>query len=321
MGKLPRPEHPDLLVGVNTVDDAGVFRLSDELALVQTVDFFTPIVDDPYTYGAIAAANSLSDIYAMGGEPMTGLNIVCYPKSVVSSDMLAEILRGGHDKAMEAGCIIVGGHSVEDKEMKYGIAVTGKVNPNKILTNAKAQPGDALVLTKPLGTGIMTTAFKLDSITDEQYQAITNSMLTLNRIASKLAVDYGAHACTDITGFGLLGHAWGMANASQVGLVFYAAKIPTFPGMDAVAAKGYQTKGEVSNREYVQEHVQIDEQITPDRIRVLYDPQTSGGLLIAVSAEAVEEFVHVLKKEGVKDASIVGYVTHENAGNIVVVTG
>lgn len=319
LDKLPRPEHPDLLVGVNTVDDAGVFLINDELALVQTVDFFTPIVDDPYTYGAIAAANSLSDVYAMGGEPLTGLNIVCYPKSIVSSDMLTEILRGGHDKALEAGCVIVGGHSVEDKEMKYGIAVTGKVHPNKILTNAKARAGDALVLTKPLGTGIMTTAFKLDSITDEQYEAVTSSMLTLNRIASKLAIEYGSHACTDITGFGLLGHAWELAIASKVGLVFYAAKIPTFPGVETVAAKGYLTGGEVNNRQYVEKHVQIDDQITPDLIRVLYDPQTSGGLLIAVSAEVVEEFVHVLKKAGVQHASIVGYVTHENTGNIVVV--
>lgn len=200
LSKLPEISHPDLLVGVNTVDDAGVFRLSDDLALVQTVDFFTPIVDDPYTYGAIAVANSLSDVYAMGGETVTALNIVCYPRTAVGPEILADILRGGHDKAAEAGCLIVGGHSVEDKEMKYGLAVTGKIHPDRILTNANAQPGDALILTKPLGTGILTTAFKLGTISEEQYRQVTESMMALNKTAANLAVEYGAHACTDITG-------------------------------------------------------------------------------------------------------------------------
>jgi selenide,water dikinase len=318
---LPKPNHPDLLVGLNTIDDAGVFRLNDDVALVQTVDFFTPIVDDPYTYGAIAAANALSDVYAMGGEPVTALNIVCYPKSTVKPEMLSEILKGGHDKAAEAGCIIVGGHTVEDKEMKYGLAVTGKIHPKKILTNANAQPGDALVLTKPLGTGIVSTAFKLDTIPDEVYQEVTESMLMLNRIPSRLAVEFGANACTDITGFSLLGHAWGTAKASGVGLVFYISNIPIFSGVEKLAAKRYLTKGETSNREYLDGQIQLDDRISDDLVRILYDPQTSGGLLISISSEIAEEFVNALQSEGVTAAKIVGRVTKENPGKIIVLDG
>ena len=318
MEKLPKPSHPDLLVGVNTVDDAGVFRLNDDLALVQTVDFFTPIVDDPYTYGAIAAANALSDVYAMGGEPVTALNIVCYPKSTVGMEILSEILKGGHDKATEAGCLIVGGHSVEDDEMKYGLAVTGKIDPNKILTNANAQPGDALVLTKPLGTGIMTTAFKLANISNEQYKEVTESMLMLNHAASRLAVQFDANACTDITGYSLLGHAWGMANASEVGFVFYAANIPIFGGVVDLAKAGHLTKGDVTIRKYTQGHIRIDDKIADDFIKVLYDPQTSGGLLISISAEIADDFVSELTAQGVSVAAIIGRVTKENPGNIVV---
>lgn len=321
MQNLPKPDHPDLLVGVNTIDDAGVYRLDDALALVQTVDFFTPIVDDPYTYGAIAAANSLSDVYAMGGEPLTALNIVCYPKKIVQPEMLSEILRGGHDKAAEAGCVVVGGHSVEDNEMKYGLAVTGTINPNKILTNSKAEPGDALILTKPLGTGIVTTAFKLDTISDELYETVTASMLMLNQAASKLAVEFGAHACTDITGFGLLGHAWAMANASDVGLIFYSANMPIFSGVTELAARGFLTKGDLTNREYLEGKVQLDERVSGDLIKVLYDPQTSGGLLISISSEGAEGLVSRLKAQGNADALIIGRVTRENPGKIVVLDG
>ncbi len=318
---IPKPDHPDVLVGVNTIDDAGVFKLNGELALVQTVDFFTPIVDDPYTYGAIAAANSLSDVYAMGGEPVTALNIVCYPKSTVKPEILAEILHGGYDKALEAGCFVIGGHSVEDKEMKYGLAVTGKIHPEKILTNTRAQPGDALVLTKPLGTGIVTTAFKLGTISDELYHTVTESMLTLNRIPSRLAVKYEAHACTDITGFSLLGHAWTMAKASEVGFVFYSSCIPVFPGTEELAAQGFLTGANVTNRKYIEGYIQIDAKIPEDFIKVLYDPQTSGGLLISVSSEVAEEFVNALQQQGVLAATIVGRVTQENHGKIIVVDG
>jgi selenide,water dikinase len=317
--KLPKASHPDLLVGINTIDDAGVFRLSEDLALVQTVDFFTPIVDDPYTYGAIAAANALSDVYAMGGEPVTALNIVCFPKGVVSAEMLSEILRGGFDKAVEAGCVIVGGHSVEDKEMKYGLAVTGKIHPKKILTNANAQPGDALVLTKPLGTGVVTTALKLGKISDELYRRVTGSMLALNNVSSKLAVEFGAHACTDITGFSLLGHAWGMARESKVGFVLYANQIPIFEGAEELAGQGFLTKGDLTNREYVKGNVHIDRKLSENCTRVLFDPQTSGGLLISTSAEVADELLSELRKHGVADASIIGRVTRENPQQIAVV--
>jgi selenide,water dikinase len=317
--KLPKASHPDLLVGVNTIDDAGVFRLSEDLALVQTVDFFTPIVDDPYTYGAIAAANALSDVYAMGGEPLTALNIVCYPKGVVSEDMLSEILRGGFDKAAEAGCLIVGGHSVEDKEMKYGLAVTGKIHPEKILTNANARPGDALVLTKPLGTGIVTTALKLGTISNELYRRVTNSMLALNNTSAKLAVKFGAHACTDITGFSLLGHAWGMARESNVGFVLYVNQIPIFAGAEELAEQGFLTKGDRTNRDYVKGQVHLDPKLSENRVRILFDPQTSGGLLISISPEVVEDFVAELRREGVPDAQIVGRVARENPHQITVV--
>jgi len=315
---LPKANHPDLLVGVNTIDDAGVFRLSDDLALVQTVDFFTPIVDDPYTYGAIAAANSLSDIYAMGGEPVTAMNIFCVPKNSLEPSFLSEILRGGHDKVEEAGCVIVGGHTVEAREMKYGLSVTGKINPDRILTTANAQPGDALVLTKPLGTGIITTAFKLGTVSEEQYQAVTESMLMLNSTASKLAIQYGANACTDITGFSLLGHSWTMAKESGVGLVFYSAAIPTFTGVEEFAAQGYLTGGGANNREYTKDHILIDEQITEDLIQVLYDPQTSGGLLISISDEVAEGFVDDLRSQGVEFAQKIGRVTKEHPGQIIV---
>lgn len=308
-------------MGFNTIDDAGVFRLNDDFALVQTVDFFTPIVDDPYTYGAIAATNSLSDVYAMGGVPVTALNIVCFPQKTVSPDLLTAILRGGYDKATQAGCVIVGGHSVEDNEMKYGLSVTGKINPNKILTNAKARPGDALILTKALGTGIVTTAFKLDTISEELYKIVTESMLTLNDVASRVAVEFDARACTDITGFGLLGHAWGMARASEVGLIFYASQISIFPGVLELAAKGLLTKGDVTTREYLGDNVRIDKNVDRDFVKILYDPQTSGGLLISVDAEAAEQCLAKLNQEGVPFAHIVGRVTKENAGMIAVVSG
>jgi len=318
LGNIPEPKHPDLLVGVNTVDDAGVFRISEDLALVQTVDFFTPIVDDPYTYGAIAVANSLSDVYAMGGEPMTALNIVCYPKNTLEPEILTDILRGGHDKATEAGCLIIGGHTVEDKEMKYGIAVTGRVHPNKILTNAHAKPGDALVLTKPIGTGIITTAFKLATISDAQYRDVTESMLSLNRDAAQLAVAFEAHACTDITGFGLLGHAWGMANASEVGMILYSAQVPMFDGVTKLAADGHLTGGGGANMKYLEGNVQLDDKISNEVEHMLYDPQTSGGLLMAVSPDVAEQLVMDLRSEGMEEAQIVGRVTQEHPGKIVV---
>jgi len=318
LSTLPKPNHPDLLVGVNTMDDAGVFRLRDDLALVQTVDFFTPIVDDPYTYGAIASANSLSDIYAMGGEPLTALNIVCFPKRDMAAETLGEILQGGFDKAVEAGCVIVGGHSVDDNEMKYGLSVTGKIHPEKILTNANAQPGDALILTKPLGTGIMATAFKLGSISESQYEEMTQAMMQLNKIPSEIALQFNAHACTDITGYSLLGHAWEMAQASHVGMVLYACSVPMLSGVLKFAEEGYLTGGDVTNREYTEGCVQIDPKISEARTRVLFDPQTSGGLLVAMQSEQAEAYVQEARRQKIQ-AAIIGRVTRERAGKLLVV--
>jgi selenide,water dikinase len=271
---LTRVQHPDVLVGFDTCDDAGVFRISPDLALVQTVDFFTPIVDDPYTFGAIAAANSLSDVYAMGGQPMSALSILCYPGKG-DIDTLKDILRGGADKMAEAGCVILGGHSVADDEIKFGFAVTGTVHPDRVWTNAGARPGDTLILTKPLGTGVVTTALKRGIADPEHVEAAIQSMLTLNRAPAV------AHGCTDVTGFGLLGHSREMALGSKVTLDIEADAVPFLPGAVEYARAGAIPGGSKNNREFVASCVHSDRELAPEIEALLYDPQTSGGLLVA----------------------------------------
>jgi selenide,water dikinase len=271
---LSRVKHPDILVGFDTRDDAGVFRLSPDLALVQTIDFFTPIVDDPYTYGAIAAANSLSDVYAMGGRPVSALSVLCYPGKG-DIDVLREILRGGADKMQEAGCAILGGHSVSDEEIKFGFAVTGSIHPERVWTNAGARPGDVLTLTKSLGTGVVSTALKRGIATEEHVSASIASMLLLNKAPTF------AHGCTDITGFGLLGHAREMALASNVTLEIDPSVLPLLPGALAYAKAGAIPGGTNNNREFVSSCVQFDRELPPEMEALLYDPQTSGGLLIS----------------------------------------
>jgi selenide, water dikinase len=273
---LPRGNHPDVLVGFDTCDDAGVFRLAPDLALVQTVDFFTPIVDDPYTFGAIAAANSLSDVFAMGGKPLSSLSILCYPGKG-DIDVLREILRGGSDKMREAGCVILGGHSVSDEEIKFGFAVTGTIHPDRVWTNAGAKTGDLLVLTKRLGTGVVSTALKRGIASEQHMAAAIESMLALNRAPTF------AHGCTDITGFGLLGHAREMAVASGVTLEIEADRIPLLPGALEYARMGAVPGGTGNNREFVSPCVELERELTPELEALLYDPQTSGGLLIATS--------------------------------------
>ena len=273
---LPRGNHPDILVGFDTRDDAGVFRLSPDLALVQTVDFFTPIVDDPYTFGAIAAANSLSDIFAMGGKPLSSLSILCYPGKG-DIDVLREILRGGSDKMHEAGCVILGGHSVSDDEIKFGFAVTGTIHPDRVWTNAGAKTGDVLVLTKRLGTGVVSTALKRGIASEEHIAAAIESMLTLNRAPAV------AHGCTDVTGFGLLGHAREMALASGVTLEIEADRIPLLPGALEYARMGAVPGGTGNNREFVAPCVELERELPAELEALLYDPQTSGGLLITSS--------------------------------------
>lgn len=271
---LPRVDNPDVLVGFDTCDDAGVFRLSPDLALVQTVDFFTPIVDDAYTFGAIAAANSLSDIFAMGGKPVSALSVLCYPGKG-DIDVLREILRGGAEKMQEAGCVILGGHSVSDDEIKFGYAVTGTIHPDRIWTNAGAKSGDVLVLTKPLGTGVISTALKRGIASEDHVAASIASMLTLNTSPPS------AHGCTDITGFGLLGHGREMAVASGVTLEIDVASVPFLPGALDYARAGAVPGGTKNNREFVSSCVEIGRALAPEIEALLYDPQTSGGLLIS----------------------------------------
>jgi selenide,water dikinase len=314
---LPPQHDPRLLIDTSTADDAGVYKLTDTIALVQTVDFFTPIVDDPYTYGRIAAANSLSDVYAMGGRPLTALNIACYPETL-DPEGLGLILRGGQERATAAGVVVVGGHTVMDKELKYGMAVTGVVHPDKIITNAGAQPGDRLVLTKPLGTGILTTAFKGKKGTMELRERVAETMWTLNDVAAEAMLQHGVHAATDITGYGLLGHAWEMAQGSKVDLRIWASAVPLFDEALFFAKRGYLTKGDVTNREYTDGKVVLDRGVTQEVIRVLFDPQTSGGLLIALPAAQAEALLRVLRARGVHAAAVIGEV-EAGTGEITVV--
>lgn len=277
-------EDPNLLVGINTGDDAAVYRLTDELALVQTVDFFPPVVDDPYDYGAIAVANSLSDVYAMGGHPLLGLNIVGFPNDL-DKEILGRILKGGSDKAREAGVLIVGGHTIEDPEPKYGLAVTGLVAPGHEVRNVGARPGDRLILTKPLGSGIMTTAHKAGLLNDKDLQTIVALMATLNREAAEAMIEVGAHACTDITGFGLLGHLKGMLEGSGVGARIRLQDVPILPAAWEMAERGVIPAGTSRNWTWIDPVVTWQEEVSEDGRIILADAQTSGGLLIAVAPE------------------------------------
>jgi selenide,water dikinase len=306
---LPKFDYPDVIVGTETSDDAGVFRLRPDLAIVNTVDFFTPIVDDPYTFGQISAANSLSDIYAMGGEPKTALNIVCFPKGKMDIRVLGDVLKGGAEKAHEAGVAVIGGHSIIDEEIKYGMAVTGVIHPDKIIRNVGVQEGDALILTKPLGTGIITTALKKGKAPKESVQAAIASMATLNDTASKIMRGYPVHACSDITGFGLLGHALAMASGSSVTLIFESAKLPLLRRAHRLAEKGYLTGGCKRNREYLKDKVTLDGSIREGLVEVAFDPQTSGGLLIAVPQKHALKLVAELQSSGLKSAAAIGYAT------------
>ncbi len=303
-------------MGLDTSDDAGVYQLNDEVALVQTVDFFTPIVDDPFTFGQIAVANALSDVYAMGGTPLTGMNLVAFPIKTLSPSILKEILLGGLSKMEEAGVALVGGHSIEDPEIKYGLAVTGVVHPKKILSNAKAKVGDKLVLTKPLGTGIISTALKARMASEEAIRKSVESMVALNRTASEWMREFGAHACTDITGFSFIGHALEMATASQVGMVIQSNGVPIFPETMEYAKLGLIPGGMHSNRQFFSCKVEVHSNVPDLLMDILYDPQTSGGLLISLPSGRAEELVAILKKEGHLHSSIVGEVVEEPRGKI-----
>lgn len=295
-----------MLVGLEGGADAGIFQLREDLALVQTVDFFTPIVDDPYDYGRIAATNSLSDVYVMGGTPITALNIACFPKDG-NPDWLVGILNGGVDQAAEAGVAIIGGHTVEDEEIKYGLAVTGTVHPQKIIHNHTAQVGDVLVLTKGLGTGILSTALKFGKLDKAQTQQLVATMTRLNRRASEAMVAVGAHAATDITGFGLVGHAHELAHASHVTFRITGREVPILPEALHYAKEGCLTDGERRNGEFVQEHLRVDAKVEALLLSVFKDPQTAGGLLISMPRARVQEFFDRLGEEA-KDARHIGEV-------------
>ncbi|OGP49811.1 MAG: selenide, water dikinase SelD [Deltaproteobacteria bacterium RBG_13_43_22] len=309
MADLPLETDPNLLVGRETSDDAGVYKLRDDLALIQTLDFFTPIVNDPYTFGQIAAVNALSDIYAMGGRPLTAMNIVCFPKKTLDKSVLKEILKGGLEKIHEAGALLIGGHSVDDLELKYGLSVTGIVHPDKVMTNAGARPGDRLILTKPIGTGIIATALKGKAASREAEEAMIQTMLESNRIGAEVMQEIGARACTDITGFGLLGHALEMASASQCSMKVIASQVPIIPYALEYSQMGMVPGGTHANRSFCHRSLQVDPAIPGYLLDILSDAQTSGGLLIAVSADRALSLLEQLKQRGLKEASLIGQVT------------
>ena len=308
---------PNLLVGLEKADDAGVYKLTDDLAIVQTVDFFTPTVDDPYTFGQIAVANALSDVYAMGGKPLTAMNIVCFPSKTLDISVLRDILRGGIDKMREAGVLLVGGHSVEDPELKYGLSVTGTVHPKRVLTKGGARTGDKLILTKPIGTGVISTAVKGGMAGDQVIKAVAQSMAALNKPASEVMLQVGVNACTDITGFGLLGHACEMIQDSQIGLRIHSASVPIFPEAIELARMGMVPGGTFRNKEFRSRMVDAAG-IGDVMLDILFDPQTSGGLFMSVGADKASLLLARLKEAGVTDAAIVGEVVSHPKQRIVV---
>lgn len=307
---LPKPTDPRVLVGTETADDAGVYQISETLALVQTLDFFPPVVDDPYLYGQIAAANALSDVYAMGGTPITALNLAGFPDNELPLSLLGTILQGGASKCIEAGCSVIGGHTVRDKEIKFGLSVTGIVHPKQIWTNAAAKPGDALVLLKPLGTGFVTTAAKKQQCPQDTLDAALQSMSTLNKASADLCRHFsGVHAVTDITGFGLAGHSLEMAIGSNVSIEINLSKLPLFPGvLDLVRGKFF-TRARTSNRNYVQHELEGAPTADPDLFEIFLDAQTSGGLLVSISQEQLSAFLEKAKQCGTLAQAHLGTIT------------
>ena len=310
LSKLPKQFDPNVLIGFDTADDAGVYRLSDELALVQTVDFFTPIVDDPYTFGQIAAANALSDVYAMGARPISALSIVGFPNKADRVGILERILQGGHAKMEEANCTVIGGHSIGDDEIKFGYAVTGVVNPKRVWANAGARAGDRLVLTKRIGTGIIGTAIKQGKASDESIHAAVDSMTTLNRAASEVALQFPVHGATDITGFGLLGHAREMAIGSKVSLVLDHKAMGFLPGALEYSRQGFLPGGLKRNMDFIAGCVELADGIAEEIRNLLFDPQTSGGMLFSVEGRESANLVKSLAERGVP-TQIIGEVVEK----------
>lgn len=298
-------------MGLERADDAGVYRITDDIAIIQTVDFFTPIVDDPYWFGQIAAANALSDVYAMGGVPKTAMNLVAFPLKKMDLSILRQILQGGLDKMKEADVVLVGGHSVEDNELKYGLSVTGFIHPDRILTKKAMEPGDQLILTKALGTGIINTAIKGGIASNETIESITRLMATLNRDAAEVMGHYPVHACTDITGFGLLGHMCEMVVDTDVGIKLQANLVPYFPEAMEYARMGLVPAGTHKNREFREAFVDFVPSVDRFMQDILFDAQTSGGLLISVAREKASELLSELKRRGIVSATVIGEVVSE----------
>ncbi len=319
MRDLPLVHDPNLLSGFEHAEDAGVYKISADLALVQTVDFFTPTVDDPFVFGQIAAVNALNDIYAMGAKPLTAMNIVCFPIKTMDKSILRDVLRGGLDKMREAGVLLVGGHSVEDNEIKYGLSVTGVVHPDKVLYNRGAKAGDKLILTKPLGTGIISTAIKAREASAEQIRQAVSMMTSLNKKASEMMVAAGdIHACTDITGFGLLGHACEMIEGDAVGLRINSSVLPVFDGVRDLMETGFVPGGLYRNRDFRIDQI-VKEKSCPDWLfDLLFDPQTAGGLFFSLPADKAQNLVETMRASGITGAAVIGEVVKDHPGKIFV---
>ncbi|OGS37438.1 MAG: selenide, water dikinase SelD [Elusimicrobia bacterium RIFOXYB2_FULL_49_7] len=316
---LPVRSSPDLLLGFEDSDDAGIFRLTDDIALVQTVDFFTPIVDDPYTFGQVAAANALSDVYAMGGKPLTALNLIAFPIATLDKSVLKAIVAGGLDKINESGAVLCGGHSIKDQEIKYGVSVTGRVHPDKFWANRHARVGDTILLTKRIGTGILTTAIKQKLAGPEVEKRVAASMIRLNDKAADIAAGFNIRACTDVTGFGLFGHLLEVAIASRVCVEIDTATVPLFEGVQDYFARGAYPGGGKANFNYCECRLMAKQGRTIERstLDIMLDPQTSGGLLLFVREKDKQALLHQLHSSGIEDAADIGRVTDGPAGKLI----
>ena len=318
MSGLPKqPFNENLIVGFDTADDAGVFRLRDDLGIVQTLDFFTPIVDDPFVYGQIAALNSINDVWAMAGTPLTAMAITCFPKKGVAPEILGEIMRGGLETLNQHGVTLIGGHSVDNEQIMFGYSVTGVIDPTKIATNSGAQVGDVIILTKPIGTGVISTGIKLGKTSDAVAASSVQTMLTPGKYAAEAMREFGVKGATDVTGFALLGHSWEMAKGSKVTIEINSAAVPLLDGAWELASQGLLTGGDKSNRQYVGEEVQIDEGVDKNLVKLLFDPQTAGGMLIAIASDQAAALLSRLR-ENYPTAAVIGKVTPTGPRSIVV---
>ena len=321
MSGLPKqPADPNLIVGFDTADDAGVYRLRDDLALVQTLDFFTPIVDDPYDYGRIAALNSINDVWAMAGTPITAMAITCFPKKGVDPGILSEIMRGGLETINKYGVTLIGGHSVDNEQIMFGYSVTGLIDPHKVATNSGARPGDVIILTKPIGTGVISTGIKKARAADSVIAGSVETMLTPGKYAAEAMREFGVKAATDVTGFALLGHTWEMACASKVTIEIDARAVPLLDGALELASQGMLTSGDKTNREYVAGDVQIDPSVDENLVKLLFDPQTAGGMLIAISEDKAEALLATLQRN-YPHASVIGRVHPPAPSSIIIGSG